>query len=103
VQRDSKWIGLAKVVPLPRCDAFDPAVKGAYVTIVAWAKNAKDFDRVARNAFAEYRLELAELEDCELLDTRIHANRSSDSPHQGDAVAPLRRADAPGPGPRVMT
>jgi hypothetical protein len=68
-----KWIGVASVRPVVGKDPLGPGVKGAFVTIVALAKGAAEFEAAVRDALALYDLVLDALEDVDQLDRRLMA------------------------------
>jgi len=76
-----KWIGRAEVSRKPGCDVLSPGSAGAIVIIIAAAKGKDDFMRVAREAFAEYGLELVTLKDAERLDVHVLSHLVSSLPY----------------------
>ncbi len=59
------WIGIAEVTPLAGCELLTRGVKGAYVSVLAWATSVEVFPIRVAKTFREKNLVLVDIEDAE--------------------------------------
>lgn len=94
------WIGLVHVRPMPGTNPMGDGVEGAYVQIVALARNAENFEKTVRDNLLLDDLILVEAEDVATVRSYRKAGRintdlndlacslSSDNPIGYDIFAP---------------
>lgn len=70
-KRDNIWIGLVEVKPRPGTDFLGSDEKGAYVTTLALAQDAKDFETVVAQALDALGLDMIGTDETELYSERI--------------------------------